>query len=190
MFFFFSDRNSSFVKLKMEKDWKAHVDKSYKGWKKSEIHCGLKNYFNAVQTSSYGEPFKRESKDLHEHLSELKDTMKCDQNEKVISKNSDNTVEFLNQRILVGEEEEEEVERYCQQTVLDGFWKTVEKLCDTSYLELKTAGDVLKKLFKKLVDFFAAGMKSCVLAIGNTIAKIVAWAHPLPDYKVTLILVK
>ena len=174
----------------MGEDWKAHVDKSYKGWKKSEMHGGLKNYFNTVQSSSYGEPFKKESKDLHAHLSELKDTMKCDLNEKVISKSSDNTVEFLNQRILVGEEEEEEVERYCQQTVLDGFWKTVEKLCDTAYLELKTAGDVLKKLFKKLIDFFAAGMKSCVLAIGNTIAKIVAWAHPLPDYKVTLILDK
>ena len=168
----------------MGEDWKAEVDKSYKGWKKSEIHGGLKNYFNTVQTSSYGEPFKKESKDLHAHLSELKDTMKCDLNEKVITKNSDNHVEFLGQKIDVGEEDEEEVERYCQQTVLDGFWKTVEKLCDTAYLELKTAGDVLKKLFKKLVDFFAAGMKSCVLAIGHTIAKIVAWAHPLPDYEV------
>ena len=48
MFFFFSDRNSSFVKLKMGEDWKAHIDKSYKGWKKSEIHGGLKNYFNTV----------------------------------------------------------------------------------------------------------------------------------------------
>ena len=172
----------------MGEDWKAQVDQSYKGWKKSEMHGELKNYFNTVQTSSYGEPFKKDSKDLHSNLSELKETInQCDPNERVISKNSDNDVEFLGQKINVGEEDEEEVERYCQETILGGFWKTMTKLCDINYLETKTAGDVLKKLFKKLVDFFAAGMKSCVLAIGHTIAKIVAWAHPLPDYEVALI---
>ena len=100
----------------MGEDWKAEVDKSYKGWKKSEMHGELKNYFNTVQTSSYGEPFKRESKDLHEHLSELKDTMKCDPNARVITKNSDNTVEFLGQKIDVGEEDEEVRERSLRTT--------------------------------------------------------------------------
>lgn len=169
----------------MGEDWRAQVDKSYQKWKYSEMHGELKSYFNTVQTSSYGEPFKKESKPLHAGLSELKETMTCDHKKRVISKNSDdNTVEFLNMKIDVGEEEEEEVDKYCQETILGGFWKTMTKLCDTAYLVLKTAGDVLKKLFKKLIDFFAAGMQSCVLAIGHAIAKIVAWAHPLPDYEV------
>ena len=33
------------------------------------------------------------------------------------------------------------------------------------------------------MDFLEAGMKSVVVAIGHTIAKIVAWAYPLPEYK-------
>ena len=169
----------------MGEDWRAQVDKSYKNWKYSDMHGELKSYFNKVQMSSYGESLKKESKPLHTNLTELKDSMTCDHHEKVISKNlEDNTVEFLNDKIQVGDAEEEEVERYCQQTIFNGFWKTMKKLCEPAYLALKTAGDVLKKLFKKLVDFFAAGLKSCVLAIGHTIAKIVAWSHPLPDYEV------
>ena len=169
----------------MEEDWKAQVDKSYKNWKYSDVHGKLKSYFNKVQTSNYGESLKKESKPLHTNLIELKESMTCDHHEKVILKNlEDNTVEFLNEKIQIGDTDEEEVERYCQETIFTGFWKTLNKLCDTTYLALKTTGDVLKKLFKKLVDFFAAGLKSCVLAIGHTIAKIVAWSHPLPDYEV------
>ena len=169
----------------MGEDWRAQVDKSYQNWKYSDMHGELKSYFNTVQTSSYGEPLKKESKPLYANLSDLRDTLTSDPQKRVISKNSDdNTVEFLNMKIDVGEEEEEEVDKYCQETILGGFWKTMTKLCDTAYLELKTAGDVLKKLFKKLIDFFAAGMQSCVLAIGHAISKIVAWAHPLPDYEV------
>ena len=172
----------------MGDDWKAQVDQSHKDWKSSELHGEMKNYFNTVQKSSYGEQFKKESKPLHTNLSELHDEMtKCDQSHKhrVISeKKEDNTVEFLGKTIHVGEADEEEVNQYCQQTMFDSFWKTMNKLCDEAYLELKTAGDVMKKLFKKLIDFFAAGMQSCVLAIGHTIAQIVAWTHPLPDYEV------
>ena len=169
----------------MGDDWKAQVDQSHKDWKSSELHGEMKNYFNTVQKSNYGEPLKRESKPLHANLTELKDKMTCDHHGRVISeKKEDNTVEFLGKTINVGEADEEEVNQYCQQTMFDSFWKTMNKLCDEAYLELKTAGDVMKKLFKKLIDFFAAGMQSCVLAIGHTIAQIVAWTHPLPDYEV------
>ena len=56
------------------------------------------------------------------------------------------------------------------------------KLCNAVYLAAKSVGDVLKKLLKKLVDFFAAGMKKSVIAIGNVVAQIVSWAYPLPEY--------
>ena len=31
-------------------------------------------------------------------------------------------------------------------------------------------------------DFLEAGMKSVVTALGTAVARIVAWAHPLPEY--------
>ena len=34
-----------------------------------------------------------------------------------------------------------------------------------------------------MVDFFAAWMKKSVIAIGTVVAKIVAWAFPLPEYE-------
>ena len=33
-------------------------------------------------------------------------------------------------------------------------------------------------------DFLEAGMKSVVTALGTAVARIVAWAHPLPEYTV------
>ena len=169
----------------MGEDWKDQVDQAYNKWKYNDIHREVKSYFNTIQKSNFGEPFKKESGPLIANLSELKDSVTNSKNhDNVITKKSDKTVEFLGENIHVGEEEEEEVDRYCKETIFGGFWKTITKLCNTVYLALKSAGDVLKKLIKKLIDFFAAGMKTCVLAIGHVIAKIVAWAHPLPDYEV------
>ena len=67
--------------------------------------------------------------------------------------------------------------------MFSGFWKTVKKLLSPVYCALKSGLDILKKLFKKVVDFLEAGMKSVVVAIGHTIAKIVAWAYPIPEYE-------
>ena len=77
-----------------------------------------------------------------------------------------------------------EVDTYCKETIFSGFWKTLKKLCNASYLMLKSDFDILKKLFKKAVDFIEAGMQSVVVGIGHVIAKIVALAHPIPDYKI------
>ena len=77
-----------------------------------------------------------------------------------------------------------EVDTYCKETIFSGFWKTLKKLSNASYRILKSDLDILKKLFKKAVDFIEAGMQAIVVGIGHVIAKIVALAHPIPDYKV------
>ena len=59
----------------------------------------------------------------------------------------------------------------------------MKKLCDKVYTVIKSGLDVLKKLFKKALDFMEAGLQTIVVAIGKTIAKIVAWANPLPEYE-------
>ena len=59
----------------------------------------------------------------------------------------------------------------------------MKKLCDKVYTVIKSGLDVLKKLFKKALDFMEAGLQTIVVAIGKTIAKIVAWANPIPEYE-------
>ena len=170
--------------VKMGDEWKEQVKESYTKWKYNDIHKEVKSYFNTIQTEPLGEPYKKDSSSLIANLSELKDNVTESKNEdKIIKKNDDNSIEFLGDNINVGDADEEEVDNYCKETVFGGFWKTITKLCNTVYLALKSIGDVLKKLIKKLVDFFATGMKKAVLAIGHVIAKIVSWAHPLPDYE-------
>ena len=169
----------------MGEEWKDQVKLTYNNWKYNEIHREVKSYFNTIQNSNFGEPFKKDSEPLIANLSDLKESVDSTKHsDKIVNKKEDNTIEFMGETILVGESEEDEVDKFCKDTVFGSFWKTITKLCNSAYLALKTTGDVLKKLIKKLIDFFAAGMKTCVLAIGHVIAKIVAWAHPLPDYEV------
>ena len=164
-------------------DWKQSVEETYQQWKYNDMHNEIKTYFNEAQHQPFGEPFKKESSPLVANLSELKDNItEKKKSENVVKKQDDNTIDFLGNRIDVGEEDEEEVDNFCKETIFGGFWKTMTKLCNAMYLAVKSVGDVLKKLLKKLVDFFAAGMKKSVIAIGNVVAKIVAWAYPLPDY--------
>ena len=168
----------------MGEDWKSSVESSYKKWKYNDIHLEVKSYFNNIQQSNFGEPLKKQSTDLGSNLSELKDEITTKKNdEKIVSKSEGNTINFLGDEINVGDENEETVDKFCKETIFSGFWKTITKLCNTVYLALKSVGDVLKKLFKKLIDFFEAGMKKCVLAIGNVISKIVGLIYPLPEYE-------
>ena len=169
----------------MGQDWKSSVEGSYKKWKYNDIHLEVKSYFNNIQHNNFGEPLKKESKDLGSSLSELKDEITTKKNdEKIVSKSEGNTIKFLGEEIDVGDEDEETVDKFCKETIFGGFWKTITKLCNTVYLALKSVGDVLKKLLKKLIDFLEAGMKKSVLAIGNVISRIVGWIYPLPDYEV------
>ena len=169
----------------MGEDWKSSVESSYKKWKYNDIHLEVKSYFNNIQHSSnFGEPLKKESTDLGSNLSDLKEEITKKKNDgKIVSKSERNTINFLGDEIDVGDEDEETVDKFCKETIFSGFWKTITKLCNTVYLALKSVGDVLKKLFKKLIDFFEAGMKNCVLAIGNVISRIVGWIYPLPEYE-------
>ena len=177
---------SGHTDLTMDGEWKSRVGESYNKWKYNDIHGEVKSYFNNIQHSpSFGETFKRDSTEFGTNLSQLKDQINDKKNDnKIISKSERNTVNFLGDEIDVGDEDEEIVDRFCQETIFSGFWKTITKLCNMVYLRLKSVGDVLKKLFKKLIDFFEAGMKSCVTAIGNVISSIVGRIYPLPDYEV------
>ena len=169
--------------MEMAGEWQQSVKDSYQQWKYNDMHREIKNYFNEGQHKQFGEPFKKESSPLIANLSELKDEItEKKKTEKVVRKNDDNSIDFLGNRIDVGDEDEEVVDNFCKETVFEGFWKTITKLCNSVYLAVKSVGDVLKKLLKKLVDFFAAGMKKSVIAIGTVVAKIVGWAYPLPDY--------
>ena len=100
-------------------------------------------------------------------------------------RDSNQNVTFLGSKIAVEEAEasDSELDTYCKETVFSGFWKTLKKLADSAYRMLKSGLEVLKKLFKKVVDFLEAGMQSIVVSIGRTIAKIVSMAFPIPDYK-------
>ena len=169
-----------------EVQWRDKVLETYKRWKYNDMHKDIKTYFNDMQHKKFGESFKREASPLIVNLSELKDdvTARKTEDKRVFIKQEDKTVNFLGEQIDVGEEEEDEVENFCKETLFGGFWKTITKLCNTVYLAVKSVGDVLKKLLKKLLDFLEAGMQKVVTALGTAVARIVAWAHPLPEYVV------
>ena len=42
---------------------------------------------------------------------------------------------------------------------------------------------MLKKLYKKVATFIEAGMQKALVAVGHTIAKIVALVYPIPSYE-------
>jgi hypothetical protein len=140
-------------------EWQGEVRDSYQQWKYNTVHKDIKSYFTAVQGTQFGQPFKKDSQPLIANLSQLKDNIeKAKKEDTIIKKRDGNSVEFLGKQIDVGDANEEEVDEFCKETVFSGFWKTITKLCNTVYLSNKSVGDVLKKLLKKLVDFFEAGM--------------------------------
>ena len=100
-------------------------------------------------------------------------------------RDSNQNVTFLNSSVSVPKEDasDTDLDTYCKETVFSGFWKTLKKLCNGAYRMFKSGLDILKKLFKKVVDFLEAGMKTVVISIGHAIARIVAWVYPIPEYK-------
>ena len=133
--------------------WRGAVQQTYHTWKYNDMHKNVKTYFNEVQHKKFGESFKKESNPLIANLSELKDDVSAKKNEdkNIFMKQEDKTIRFLGENIEVGDEDEEEVEKFCKETIFGGFWKTITKLCNSVYLAVKTVGDVLKKLLKKLL---------------------------------------
>ena len=139
--------------------WKGAVKDSYQQWKYNPVHKDIKNYFTVLQKSKFGQPFKKESEPLMANLSQLKEDVEKAKNEDKVSKIRDgNSVEFLGQKIDVGDADDEDVDKFCKDTVFNGFWKTITKLNNSVYLSTKSVGDVLKKLIKKLCDFMECGM--------------------------------
>ena len=47
-------------------------------------------------------------------------------------------VEFLGQKVDVGDADDEDVDKFCKDIVVDGFWKTITKLNDSIYLSTKS----------------------------------------------------
>ena len=139
--------------------WKNSVKGSYQKWRYSPVHKDIKNYFTVVQKSKLGQPFKKDSGPLMADLSKLKeDVERAKAEDKVIKKREGSSVEFFGEKIEVGDADDEEVDKFCKDTVFNGFWKTITKLNNSVYLSTKSVGDVLKKLIKKLCDFMECGM--------------------------------
>ena len=139
--------------------WKGAVRDSYQQWKYNAVHKDIKNYFTVIQKSKFGQPFKKESGPLMANLSQLKEDVEKAKSEDKISKIRDGScVEFFGHQIDVGDADDEEVDNFYKETVFGGFWKTIKKLCNEAYLALKSMGDVLKKLMKKLYDYMECGM--------------------------------
>ena len=141
--------------------WKGAVRDSYQQWKYNAVHKDIKNYFTVIQKTEdkFGQPFKKESGPLMANLSQLKEDVEKAKAEDKVSKIRDgSSVEFFGQKIDVGDADDEEVDKFCKDTVFDSFWKTITKLSNAIYLSTKSVGDVLKKLIKKLCDFMECGM--------------------------------
>ena len=167
-----------------EEDWRGAVRDSYQQWKYNTVHKDIKTYFSVIQSENFGQPFKKDSRPLIANMAKLKeDIEEAKLIDKVIKKRDGSTIEFMGKSIDVGDADDDEVDAFCKLTVFSGFWKTITKLCNSIYLALKSVGDVMKKLLKKLVDFFEAGMMKSVTVLGSVVAEIVAWSFPLPDYE-------
>ena len=141
--------------------WKDAVRKAYKQWKYNKVHKDIKDHFTAIQKreDKFGQSFKKEAGPLVANLSQLKEDVEKAKSEDRVSKIRDgSSVEFFGQKIDVGDADDEEVDKFCKDTVFDGFWKTITKLNNSIYLSTKSVGDVLKKLIKKLCDFMECGM--------------------------------
>ena len=141
--------------------WKDAVREAYQQWKYNQVHKDIKNHFTVIQKreDKFGQPFKKESGPMLANLCQLKeDVEKAKVEDKVSRIRDGSSVEFFGQKIDVGDADDEEVDKFCKDTVFDGFWKTITKLNNSIYLSTKSVGDVLKKLIKKLCDFMECGM--------------------------------
>ena len=141
--------------------WKVAVRDAYHQWKYNEVHKDIKKYFTDIQKreDKFGQPFKKESGPLMANLCQLKeDVEKVKTEDKVRKIRDGSSVEFFGQKIDVGDADDEEVDKFFKDVVFGGFLKTSKKLCESIYLEIKSVGDVLKKLMKKLCDFMELGM--------------------------------
>ena len=103
-----------------------------------------------------------------------------------ITQNSNKSFKVLGSEVLIAEDEikDTDVDKYCKEKIFFGFKKTLKKLDDKEYQKTRSKRDILKKLFKKAVTFMEAGMQSIVVEIGNVVAKMVAHAYPIPEYKI------
>ena len=157
-----NNRLLAFFQDTMESEaWKDAVREAYKQWKYNQVHKDIKDHFTAIQKreDKFGQSFKKESGPLVANLSQLKEDVEKAKAEDKVSKIRDgSSVEFFGQKIDVGDADDEEVDKFCKDTVFDGFWKTITKLNNSIYLSTKSVGDVLKKLIKKLCDFMECGM--------------------------------
>ena len=157
-----NNRILAFFQDTMESEaWKDAVREAYKQWKYNKVHKDIKDHFTAIQKreDKFGQSFKKEAGPLMANLSQLKEDVEKAKSEDKVSKIRDgSSVEFFGQKIDVGDADDEEVDKFCKDTVFDGFWKTITKLNNSIYLSTKSVGDVLKKLIKKLCDFMECGM--------------------------------
>ena len=145
----------------MESDaWKEAAREAYQQWKYNELHKDIKNHFSEIQKrdDKFGQSFKKDSRPFLADLCQLKeDVEKTKAEDKVRKIRDGSSVEFFGQKIDVGDADDEEVDKFFKDVVFDGFLKTSKKLCESIYLEIKSVGDVLKKLMKKLCDFMECG---------------------------------
>ena len=176
--------------------WQMQIDDAYVQWKRNDLHKNIKSYFNDCKTrnkvpsklkyeiESENAIIGSDLDDLHHSVDQEKSAESFVKDQAFV-RHSDTSITFLGSRIEISNEDtkDDEVNEYCKETVLSGFWKTLRKLCDVTYRILKSGIDVLKKLFKKAIDFIEAGMQKIAILIGRTIAKIMAWAYPLPEYE-------
>ena len=173
--------------------WKIQIDNAYHNWKYNNLHKDIKSYFNNCKTNEkVPQKLKyqiQEENPIGSDLNDLKDAVDQvddDESDKTFIRDSSQSITFLGSKLEVDEEEADDVavNTYCKETILSGFLKTIKKLCNVGYRILKSGLDILKKLFKKAIDFIEAGMQKIAIKIGRTVAKIMAWAYPLPDYEI------
>ena len=164
---FYVNFNQSLIDS-MSEDRKGELNDACKDWKFHDIH--KESCFDDIQTTNIGKPYKRGPALVKANSTELKiNASESKLDHKIVNKNEESFIEFLDKNNNVGDESEEEVDKYFKEAFSYVFCKTF-----------------TKNLIKKLIDLFVAGMKICILAIGLIIAKIVAWVHPLPDYEVEI----
>ena len=121
--------------------WKDAVREAYKQWKYNKVHKDIKDHFTAIQKreDKFGQSFKKESGPLMANLSQLKEDVEKAKNEDKVNKIRDgSSVEFLGQKVDVGDANDEDVDKFCKDIVVDGFWKTITKLNDSIYLSTKS----------------------------------------------------
>ena len=166
---FYVNFNQSLIDSMLE-DWKGELNDACKDWKFHDIHKEVESCTDEIETTNLGKSYKRGPASVKDNLSELTNNVSESKlDHKIVKKDEESFIEFRDKNNNVGDEREEGVDKYFDETFSDVFCKTF-----------------TKNLIKKLIDLFVAGMKICILAIGLIIAKIVARVHPLPDYEVEI----